>query len=343
MSPAEAGAARNLECRLDLDPTGYNPPMTRLSLIFFLLVFIGFAANDVFSQSEELPRKIEDPQTIRLSGGSRIEFGSFFATSLKQHTRYSVFLPPSYAEMKALPVVYFLHGMWNDHTSWAVERYGSIPEQLEELMLAKEVPEVLVVSPDGENSFYTDFLDGSMNFEQLIYGDLPAMVESRFKAAPERRARGIAGVSMGGYGALKVAMKFPELYSTVVAISPIVFTGEDPSGPIMNSTSRGAQYLQSALRPVFGMPFEPSHWKANSLEIIAKNAEIQDLKIAFYYGTADRYNRYFPMRQGVESLSRILKQRGIPHRFHVIENGPHGWELVKDQLQEVFAFVTQTF
>jgi enterochelin esterase family protein len=317
--------------------------MTRVFPLFLLLALIGSAAHAVFLQNEDLPRRIENPETIQYPGGSRIEFGSFLAPSLRRNANYSVFLPPSYDQGQALPVVYFLHGMWNDHTSWIVERYGSIPEQLEGLMMARKVPEALIVSPDGENSFYTDYLDDSQKFEQLIYDDLIKTVESQYTVIGERRARGIAGVSMGGYGALKIAMKFPQLYSSVVAISPIVFTGEDPSGPIMSSNSRSAHYFQSALRPVFGMPFEPRHWRANSLEVLAQNAEIEHLEIYFSYGTADRYNRYFPMRKGVEILSRILKARSIPHRFHLIENGPHGWDLVRGQLQEVFTFVTQTF
>jgi S-formylglutathione hydrolase FrmB len=233
--------------------------------------------------------------------------------------------------------------MWNDHTSWVVERYGSVPEKLERLMLENRIPEALIISPDGENSFYTDHLDGTQNFEQLIYKDLLSMVESKYKVSRLRQGRAIAGVSMGGYGSLKIALKFPELYSTVVAVSPIVFTGEDPSSPIINSTSRGARYFQSALKPVFGMPFEFQHWRNNSLEVLARDADVKDLRIYFSYGTADRYNRAFPMRKGVETLSQILKKREISHQFDVVPDGPHGWSLVQGQLEKVFAFATQTF
>jgi len=319
--------------------------MKRATLLF-VVIFMSVGVPVLIGQRDGLPRKIENPQTMKLFGGSRIEFGSFFAPALGRQANFSVFFPPSYDDLKAgqaLPVVYFLHGMWNDHTSWAVERYGSVPERLEQLMMAGKIPEVLVVSPDGENSFYTDFLDGSLNFERLVYEDLLSMVESRYRVRTERRGRAIAGVSMGGYGSLKIAMKFPELYASVVAISPIVFTGEDPSAPIRNSSSRGARYFQSALKPVFGMPFEPDHWRANSIEALARTADVKDLRIYISYGTADRYDRSFPMRRGVETLSSILKERRIPHQFNLIQNGPHGWELVQGQLEEVFAFVTQTF
>lgn len=317
--------------------------MRRFPPVSVLLFLISSVVSGVVQQDDELPRKIEEPQTMFLPGGSRVEFGSFFAPALNRESKYSVFLPPSYDSRSSLPVVYFLHGMWNDHTSWAVRRYGSIPEKLEGMMIEGKLPEALVVSPDGENSFYTDYLDGSQKFEQLVHQDLRSMVESKYKVLPRRKARAIAGVSMGGYGSLKIAMKFPELYSSVVAISPIVFTGENPSAPIMNATSRGAKYFQAALRPVYGMPFERGHWLANSLEVLARKADVGDLRIYFSYGTADRYNRYFPMQEGVESLSRILDERAVRHRFIIIEEGPHGWDLVQGQLEEVFTFVTKTF
>ena len=321
-------------------------PMKRLALLLVLLLQTAAVMDVLLSQRNELPRRIENPETLRLPGGSRVEFGSFHASSLGELASYSVFLPPSYDRLdpqEEMPVVYFLHGMWNDHTSWVVERYGSIAGQLEQLILAGELPEFLVVSPDGQNSFYTDYLDGSKKFEAYIHRDVVQQVESRYKVSQERRHRAIAGVSMGGYGALKIAMKAPQLFASVVAVSPIVFTGENPSAPIMNSTSRGARYFRSALEPVYGMPFDPEHWRENSLEVLARNADLQDLNIYFSFGTADRYNRSFPLQKGIEALSQILTDRDIPHQFRVIENGPHGWSLVKEQLDEVLSFVTRTF
>ncbi len=320
--------------------------MKRFVHAITVLVLLSSAVSAVILQQDDLPRRIENPQAFRLPGGSRIEFETFFSPALQKESHYSVFFPPSYDDRnpeKRFSVVYLLHGMWNDHTSWVVDRYGSIPERLERLMIDGRIPEFLVVSPDGENSFYTDFLDGSRNFEQLIYRDLLTAIESKYCVLCERKSRAIAGVSMGGYGALKIAMKFPRLYSSVAAVSPIVFLGDDPSAPIIRSTARAAQYFQSALKPVYGMPFEPNHWHENSLEVLARTADCGDVNIYFSYGTADRYNRSFPMKEGVETLSRILEERGIHHEFREIQDGPHGWGLVQQELEEVFAFVAQTF
>ena len=85
------------------------------------------------------------------------------------------------------------------------------------------------------------------------------------------------------------------------------------------------------------------HWKANSLERLAQTAALDDLKLYIAYGTADRYNRMFPMEEGVKTLDRILKGRGASHVCRILEGEPHGWELVSSHLEETLAFLTQTF
>ena len=71
-------------------------PMKRLALLSVLLLQTAAVEDVLFSQRNELPRRIENPETLRLPGGSRVEFGGFYASSLGGDASYSVFLPPSY-------------------------------------------------------------------------------------------------------------------------------------------------------------------------------------------------------------------------------------------------------
>jgi S-formylglutathione hydrolase FrmB len=313
------------------------------SLVVILLINVVGAI--VLGQRGGPPRRLENPQDFVLPEGSRIEFHTFQAPSLGGRVAaYSVYLPPSYHRSEhSYPVVYFLHGMWNDHTSWTVERYGNIPQRLEALILEKAIPEVIAVHPNGENSFYTDYLDGSSQYEALICSDLIEEVEAKFRVRKERKARSIGGVSMGGYGALKIALKHPELYSVAAGVSPIVLLGDDPSQRIIHSDSRMARYFTEALRPVYGMPFDPDHWRENSLEVLAQTTEVDGIKFYIGYGTADRYNDAIPMELGVRKLDEILRSRGADVLFRVFEGGPHGWQLVVQHFSEVVEFLVHDF
>jgi len=311
-----------------------------VSLALNLLLGVPLAAS-----AQDGPRRIDEPENRVLPGGARVEFSKFYSPALGRDSKYSVYLPPSYGDSptRKFPVVYFLHGLWNDDTSWTVERYGGIPTRIEELQKSGEIPEFIMINPNGENSFYTDYLDGTLNFEQMIVKDLIAHAEKTYRTIPDRKHRSIGGVSMGAYGALKIAMKHPELYASALGFSPIIFAGDDPSVYIRDANSRMAQYLVKALAPIYGMPFDHEHWVQNSLIDLAKTADVDGLDLFFAYGTADRYNQSFPLAAGIKAFDKVLTERGIKHQFKIYEGGPHGWQLVLDHLEDAARFLTESF
>ena len=159
---------------------------------------------------------------------------------------FSIFLPPSFSRdpSRTYPVIYFLHGLNNDETSWTVERYGSIQNKLEQMILNGEVPEFVMVHPRGDSSFYCNYIDGSKRYEDLVAHELTVHIETHYRAKKDREDRAIAGTSMGGYGALKIAMKYPERYSAVVGQSPIIFPVADPLKFTLDLSLFGSHHLR---------------------------------------------------------------------------------------------------
>ena len=270
--------------------------ITRIPLTFALCLAL---VAPLPAQRDRAPRRLENPEDLQLPGGSRVEFRSFRSSALEKDASYSIFTPPSYDKEpeRRFPVIYFLHGLNNDHTSWATSRYGNLPLQVETFLKPGKVPEFLLVHPDGENSLYTDALDGTGKYEAYIRRDLIEEVENNFRAQSGRSNRALGGVSMGGYGALKIAMRHPSDFASASGTSPIVFLGDDPSGSLKNRESRRAGYVLRLIGSTFGDPFNRAYWGANSLETLARTAALDELNIHFSYGTADRYNRMFPMER----------------------------------------------
>jgi enterochelin esterase family protein len=200
-----------------------------------------------------------------------------------------------------------------------------------------------MVHPYGKNPFFTDYEDGSWNGEEYIYRDLIQEIERNFRVKAGRANRVIAGTSLGGFAALKLAMKYPDLYSSVAAGSPIILLGDDPS-KLLNTSSGGAvRRFASLFNPVFGTPFNQDHWLENSVEVLARTADLKDLKVYLSYGTADRYEAFFPMRQAIQILHQILTDRGVSSTFQVLEGEPHGWALIRSDLERSIEFLTETF
>lgn len=311
----------------------------------FLLISVAYLVFELSGPLGAQERRREELSPIRLKGGSVVEFVSFDSTALGP-ARFSIFLPPSFHRdpARTYPVVYFLHGLNNDETSWTVSRYGNIHETVEELILSGAVPEFLMAHPDGGNSFYCNYLDGSKNYEDFVARELVVHLETHYRARKGREDRSIGGTSMGGYGALKIAMKFPERYASVVGHSPIIFLGRNPLDvPEELKSRRYYQFFVSILGPIFGDPIRQELWDANNPLILAKRNSLGNLNILFDYGTDDRYNQSIHLDEGVRALHRVLSEEGVAHTLREYPGEPHGWALVASHLKESLAFLCQTF
>jgi S-formylglutathione hydrolase FrmB len=114
--------------------------------------------------------------------------------------------------------LYLLHGLSDDHTIW--QRKTSIERYVEGLPL-------IVVMPDSGRGFYTDAQAG-MAWETSIIRDLVGYVDTMFHTIPERKGRCLAGLSMGGYGAMKFGLKYPGMFSSTASHSGALSWGHYP-------------------------------------------------------------------------------------------------------------------
>lgn len=157
------------------------------------------------------------PDKPSLTANVRMQDISFYSLSLERQITYRVILPAVIPNMLKIPVVYLLHGGGGDFREWSND---SDVAQFSEKGL-------VLVMPEGESSYYTNSVDRPKDrFEDYIVKDLISDVETRFPVDSTRRA--IVGVSIGGFGAIKLALRFPGLYQFVGALSPAV---DVPSRP----------------------------------------------------------------------------------------------------------------
>jgi S-formylglutathione hydrolase FrmB len=325
---------------------------TRISWIGSVLgclsiaVIVGVALYSLAAAQFNDERRRTDLGPITLPGGSTVEFKSFDSKTLGAPERYSVFLPPSFSKSpsRTYPVIYFLHGLNNDETSWTVDRYGNIQNALDQMITSGKLPEFIMVHPRGDSSFYCNYMDGSKRYEDLIAREFIDYMEANYRAAKGRENRAIAGTSMGGYGALKIAMKFPERYAAVVGQSPILFPGRNPLALSEEAkASKFYSFFVNMLTPMFGNPVQQELWDANNPLVLAKGGKLGALKIYFDYGTDDRYIPMTHLDEGNKALAQILTDAGIPHTFKIRSGEPHGWALIAAHLDETLPFLCGTF
>jgi len=167
---------------------------------------------------------------------------NFFSPALGARKRYLIYLPRSYAKetRRRYPVGYLLHGYTGNEADW-VSR-GDL-DVVADSVFGKQDPELILVMPDGDNSFWANWTEspgygacaqdsslaeaaGSFCVPFSRYGDyiaqdLVAHVDSTYRTLADRAHRGLLGLSMGGTGALTLAFTYPEVFTATVAISAV--------------------------------------------------------------------------------------------------------------------------
>jgi enterochelin esterase-like enzyme len=148
------------------------------------------------------------------------------SAAMKAKVGYSVYLPPRYGEAgneTRYPVVYWLHGL--DATE---SPNGAGPQMIDDAIRAGKAPPMIVVyASGGRRSWYADSVDRQHLAETTIVRELVPLIDANYRTIGTRGGRAIQGFSMGGTGAIKFGLKYPELFSSVVAYAPSLRNAEE--------------------------------------------------------------------------------------------------------------------
>lgn len=157
------------------------------------------------------PVKWNNPPANPIPG---VEHGVLHSASMDLDVGYNVALPPGYADSKQkYPVVYFLHGAGGTESSDAAGFSGLVHKEME----ARRCPPVICVFPNGGMSGYRDNPERKIMGETLIVKELIPLIDGKYRTVASREGRAICGFSMGGGGAIRLALKHPELFSAAAS------------------------------------------------------------------------------------------------------------------------------
>jgi S-formylglutathione hydrolase FrmB len=264
----------------------------------------------------------------------RIEYFEIDSKLTGQKVNVGVYLPAEYDGSKdRYPVLYFLHGLYySAHRYWE-ERHTNLT--IDELVNDGKIGPLLVVSCDGKNSMYVNSLDGKAKWGDFVATELVQAVDAKYRTIADRGARGVNGDSMGGYGALNVAFKHPDVFGSVSAHSAAIYPVDPQQIPDWIK-QRGEQW-----KPIYGWPIDVPHWEEwNPLKEAATLPveTLQKIKIYFDCGDKDR----FGFDKSNEALHKILEERKVEHEWH-LRSGNHGRDYYEEYCPLSFEFHAAIF
>lgn len=259
----------------------------------------------------------------------RVQCGATASRVVGRPTAFCALLPPSYdsTPKKQFPVLYFLHGIGEDQTFMFTTGAWTMIEEAQE---HNQLGEFVIITPAAGRSFYINGKDGGLRYEDFFIREFIPAMERSFRISHVRSGRAIGGVSMGGYGALRFAFKYPQMFSSVAALMPALMPALPHGVANMN--------LARFIGPAFGTPVDEGFWRANTPFVFARTANLSGLKIYFATGDQDEYG----FDAGTRALDQLLTARHVPHVAHIYPGG-HSGAFVAAHVEEALKFVWSGF
>jgi enterochelin esterase-like enzyme len=254
---------------------------------------------------------------------------------LSYDVNYAVYLPEGYnTSARSYPVVYLLHGFSDDHTGWI--QFGEMKRIADEAIRSGKIAPMIIVMPDAKKTWYINDYKGNEPYEDMFFKEFIPFIDKTYPTRSKKEFRGIAGLSMGGYGSLLYSLKHPDVFAGCAAFSAGIFTDDEMINLPVTNYNR-----------LFGELFKPAddpkrvnqHWHDNSVLFLIENNQKEDIEKVRYYVDCGDDDFLF---EGNSTLHITLKKKEINHQYRV-RDGTHNWEYWRTGLADGLEFISQNF
>lgn len=219
--------------------------------------------------------------------------------SMNKDVAVNVITPDSYKQGGEFPVLYLLHGYSDNHTGWA--KKGVVGK-------LADMHDIVVVMPDGgfDSWYFDSTFTPEYQYETFVSSELVAYIDSNYKSIKDRKARAITGLSMGGHGAMFIAIRHQDTFGCAGSTSGGVDIRPFPDNwNIAARIGKQSEY--------------PENWEKNSVVNLTHLLTPGSLNIIFDCGTED-----FFYEVNCNLHDKLMKE-GIPHDF-IARPGSHNWD-----------------
>ena len=258
--------------------------------------------------------------------------------ALGQDIPYTIYLPDGHAEPEArFPVIYFLHGFGGGQGEWF--HGGRLGEVLDRLIEAEEIRPVIAVSPAAGKSWYVDSsaYGGPGDYETAIVRDLVAEIDRTYPTVSDSAHRAVAGISMGGHGALRFAFAHPNTFSAAAALSPGIWK---PGGVSWAQSPQfdSAEDRERWFPRTTGETFDLATFNAQSPFSMVASVAGHPTPPRVFLSVAD--DDYWGLHDGTVEMYVDLRAHGLSPELRVTDGG-HDWQHWRQMVDEVLHFFDQ--
>jgi putative tributyrin esterase len=296
----------------------------QLKLLFALLGLALLAGQSFAQKTQPTPKVTPTPAaSLPFPGPSMSEvIDAPDVRTLKLNSKlmgrempYRVIMPRDYEFLKETryPVVYLLHGLSGHYDNWTEKT------QVAQYFRGSRC---IIVTPEGGDGWYSDSVTAANDkYESYIMQELIPEIDKNFRTKTDRANRAVAGLSMGGYGAIKFGLKYPDKFILAGSFSGALGVVSIPSAQLGDFPS---------LKAVFGADDNPVR-KANDIFAIIRELPADKIKdLPFIYFACGTEDFLFANNQ---DFMKLLTEKKVPHEYRQLP-GAHTWPFWDNQIQE---------
>ncbi len=246
-----------------------------------------------------------------------VRIDSFYMPNLGKTKKLSILLPVQYNPKSRYPVLYLLHGYTGGNQDW--------PSRTKIRDYLRDIP-LIVVMPDAENSWYVNSAtEPNDRFEDYLVKDIPLYINKMYSTDTTRQ--GIAGLSMGGYGAVVLALKHPSRYRFAASLSGAITF---PRG-LNDSTRPAERALFPSLKKAFGEKSNDGRSAGDVFQLYRQTARDSLPYLYLVIGTQDGYRSFLPAHR---AFTDLLRSYGAAYEYHETPGG-HNWQYWDREIQPI--------
>lgn len=262
---------------------------------------------------------------------SKVVTDSMYSNVLKTQREYTILLPKGFdkAQDKTYPVLYLLHGMWDDNKSWTAK--GRVQDVYDLLVARGEAKEMVIVTPNAgggdPNVYQNGYFDmEGWQYETFFFQEFMPYIEKKYCIKSDKKHRAVAGLSMGGGGAAAYGQHHADLFSAVYAMSALMSIPEMGAAKFDDPNGKLAKLTRSVI-------------KHSCVDYVLKADDATKAALRSVAWYVDCGDDDFLLDRNIE-FYQVMRNMNIPCQFRVRDGG-HVWEYWHTALYECLPFVSR--
>ncbi|VVD71103.1 Endo-1,4-beta-xylanase/feruloyl esterase [Pandoraea pneumonica] len=260
------------------------------------------------------------------ANASEVLSSEVYSKNLARPLTYNVYLPTGYESSgkTTYPVLYLLHGNDGVRNDWVVK--GHMQSTMDKLISHGDIPPAIVIMPDANTNWYVDLKE---RMETAFFSDLIPHVEKTYRTITTRDGRLIGGLSMGGYGALRYVLKYPEKFKAAALLSPAIYNPEPPK-------DSSARFVKVFAEPNTGGEYSARVWQANNYPVFFDAFLKKGIKVPMYINSGDDDD--FNIESEATRFYELLRANKQPAELRIVD-GKHEWPVWSSTLPDALKYI----